>query len=129
MQGIAATPDLHFVAVVHAVPNPFFAIGGLLHLRGGFFGRFALVIALEGRARVFHLVENPVVEPYIKTRVRTRLFRFEDDAKLAIAELLFLKNKQAEALRRGLGAQRAIVHNEFAVADVDPGRIDFAAGN
>jgi hypothetical protein len=132
MQGIAATENLHFVAVVDAVPNAFFAIGGLLHLRGGFFGRCALVIAIEGRARIVHLVENPVVEPNIRTLVGTRLFRFEDDAVLpgrGNFELLVLKNKQTEAVLRGRGAQGAIVHNEFAVADVDPGRIDFAAGN
>jgi hypothetical protein len=74
---------------------------------------------------VADLLQDAVGDPHEHSRVRPRLFRSEDDADLAVAELFFRVNEQPEAPRVAVRAQAAIFHREPAPADVAP---DFGDG-
>lgn len=92
----------------------------------GCIGWFATGVAIEGCAGFADLIENAVSDADINTGVGALVFGLEEDAHLAIAEALFVVDKEAETLWVALGAERAFVDDEAAVSDMRPGGVDFA---
>src|SRR5262249_35703456 len=73
-----------------------------------------------------YLRQDAVVNADIDARVGFRVLRFEDDADLAVAELLRAIDEQAQAPLVAIGPDGAVLDGPAAVANVRPGRIDLA---
>src|SRR5262245_29149194 len=108
MPRIAAVGDLHFVSLMHGEPRTFLALGGKLHDVHRLFRNFPRRIAIKGRARSPHLIEDSLIESDIDARIRLRVLGLEDDPNLALAKSSRFVDQQAKAAWIALGFQRTV---------------------